>query len=65
MLKFETETTMTGSCANCPLREDCDQLTQYTICELLNIPRDLVIKKVIETDEEDSRRMAGNDVNNS
>ena len=65
MLKFETETTMTGSCANCPLREDCDQLTQYTICELLNIPRDLVIKKVIETDEEDSRRMAGNDANNS
>lgn len=45
MIKFETETTMTGSCANCPLREDYDQLTQYTICELLNIPRDLVIKK--------------------
>ena len=36
MLKFETETTITGSCENCPLREDCDQLTQYTICELLN-----------------------------
>ena len=65
MLKFETERTITGSCANCPLREDCAQLTQYTICELLNIPGDLVIKKVIETDEEDSRRMAGNDVNNS
>ena len=70
MLKFETETTITGSCKNCPLREDCDQLTQYTICELLNIPGDLAIKKVIETDEdEDSRsfyrRMSGNDVNNS
>ena len=49
MLKFETETTITGSCANCPLREDCDQLTQYTICELLNIPGDLVIKKVIKS----------------
>lgn len=52
MLKFETETTITGSCENCPLREDCDQLTQYTICELLNIPGDLVIKKVIKSDED-------------
>ena len=70
MLKFETETTITGSCENCPLREDCEQLTQYTICELLNIPGDLVIKKVIKSDEdEDTRsfykRMMGSDTNNS
>lgn len=57
MLKFETETTITGSCANCPLREDCDQLTQYTICELLNIPGDLVIKKVIKSDEDEDTRI--------
>ena len=70
MLKFETETTITGSCKNCPLREDCDQLIQYTICELLNIPGDSVIKKVIKSDEDEDtrsfyRRMSGNDVNNS
>ena len=70
MLKFETETTITGSYENCPLREDCDQLTQYTICELLNIPGDLVIKKVIKSDEdEDTRsfykRMMGSEANNS
>lgn len=57
MLKFETETTITGSCENCPLREDCDQLTQYTICELLNIPGDLVIKKVIKSDEDEDTRI--------
>lgn len=68
MLKFETETTITGSCENCPLREDCDQLTQYTICELLNIPGDLVIKKVIKSDEDTRnfyKRMMGSDSNNS
>ena len=70
MLKFETETTITGSCENCPLREDCDQLTQYTICELLNIPGDLVIKKVIKSDEEEDtrsfyKRMMESDANNS
>ena len=70
MLKFETETTITGSCENCPLREDCDQLTQYTICELLNIPGDLVIKKVIKSDEDEYtrsfyKRMMGSDINNS
>ena len=70
MLKFEKETTITGSCENCPLREDCDQLTQYTICELLNIPGDLVIKKVIKSVEEEDtrsfyRRMMGSDANNS
>lgn len=57
MLKFETETTITGSCENCPLREDCDQLTQYNICELLNIPGDLVIKKVIKSDEDEDTRI--------
>lgn len=68
MLKFETETTITGSCENCPLREDCDQLTQYTICELLNIPGDLVIKKVIKSDEDTRnfyKRMMGSASNNS
>lgn len=68
MLKFETETTITGSCENCSLREDCDQLTQYTICELLNIPGDLVIKKVIKSDEDTRnfyKRMMGSDSNNS
>ena len=68
MLKFETETTITGSCENCPLREDCDQLTQYTICELLNIPGDLVIKKVIKSDEDTRnfyKRMMRSDANNS
>lgn len=68
MLKFETETTITGSCENCPLREDCDQLTQYTICELLNIPGNLVIKKVIKSDEDTRnfyKRMMGSDSNNS
>ena len=70
MLKFETETTIAGSCENCSLREDCDQLTQYTICELLNIPGDLVIKKVIKSDEEEDtrsfyKRMMGSDANNS
>ena len=68
MLKFETETTITGSCENCPLREDCDQLTQYTICELLNISGDLVIKKVIKSDEDTRtfyKRMMGSDSNNS
>lgn len=68
MLKFETETTITGSCENCPLREDCDQLTQYTICELLNIPGDLVIKKVIKSDEDTRnfyKRMMRSDSNNS
>ena len=68
MLKFETETTITGSCENCPLREDCDQLTQYTICELLNIPGDSVIKKVIKSDEDTRnfyKRMMGSDSNNS
>ena len=57
MLKFETKTTITESCENCPLREDCDQLTQYTICELLNIPGDLVIKKVIKSDEDEDTRI--------
>lgn len=37
---------------------------------MLNIPGDLVIKKVIKSDEEEDtrsfyKRMAGNDVNNS
>ena len=69
-LKVETETRVTGSGESCPVREDCDELARYSSCELLNIPGDLVIKKVIKSDEdEDTRsfykRMMGSDTNNS